>query len=248
VGQLRIGTSGWSYHHWLDGVFYPGDLERGGELAFYATVFDCVEINSSFYHTPRESTLRSWANKTPENFSFAYKASRTITHRRKLLDVREPVDFMLSRASLLGPKLGPILWQFPPSFTADIPRLANFLALLPRHMRHAFEFRHGSWFCDATYEVLGEYEAALVWSDTPSYPLEKVVTARLVYVRLHGHEKLYSSCYTRAQLQEWAESLFPHLQSGHDVFVFFDNDAHGYAPRNALELREIMQVMMGQQH
>lgn len=238
--QLRIGTSGWCYKDWMGGAFYSPELRRGRELVEYCQAFDCVEINSSFYHTPRETTLLGWRQKTPEGFLFAYKATRTITHRRKLADVGELVEFVGGRARLLGPKLGPILWQLSPQFGLDDARLAEFLGLLPRDLRHAFEFRHESWFQDSVYELLSRHGAALVWADTPSYPLRKVATAPFVYVRLHGHEKLYRSCYTQAQLAQWAEDLTRELEAGRDVYVFFDNDAHAYAPRNAVELRRIM--------
>lgn len=238
--DLRIGTSGWAYDHWRDGVFYPPEVKRGRELAHYCTLFDCVEINSSFYHTPRETTLQRWRDETPQGFLFAYKASRSITHNRKLLDVGEVVEFVLGRARILAPKLGPVLWQFSPRFKLNLDRLADFLKLLPDDMRHAFEFRHESWFCDEVYRLLGRHGACLVWADTPDYPLVKKLTADWVYVRLHGHERLYASRYTRSQLRTWARQLAPHLQAGRDVYVFFDNDAHGYAPANALELKAMM--------
>ncbi|MGD9518558.1 MAG: DUF72 domain-containing protein [Armatimonadota bacterium] len=238
--KLRIGTSGWSYRHWRDGVFYPPELKRGQELAYYSAVFDCVEINSSFYHTPRETTLETWRRTTPDGFLFAYKGSRSITHQRKLLDVGENVEFMIGRARLLEPKLGPILWQLPPSLAADHSRLEAFLLLLPHDLRHAFEFRHESWFDEATYSLLSASDCALVWSDTPRYPLVKVRTASFVYARLHGHEKLYSSCYSREELIAWAADFSPHLAAGADIYVFFDNDFEGHAPRNALDLRDIM--------
>jgi uncharacterized protein YecE (DUF72 family) len=240
VARVRVGTSGWSYQHWRDGVFYPPDLPRGRELAYYCTIFDCVEINCSFYHTPRESALRAWREQVPRHFRFAYKASRTITHNRKLVQVEESVAFVLGRARLLGQRLGPILWQFPPRLRAQPERLANFLALLPRDLRHAFEFRHPSWFCEEIYALLRSYNACLVWADAPGYPLEWEVTADFVYARLHGHQVLYASLYTLEELKQWAERLAAALQTGRRVWVFFDNDACGYAPRNALQLRELL--------
>ncbi|MBC7288649.1 MAG: DUF72 domain-containing protein [Armatimonadetes bacterium] len=238
--QLRIGTSGWAYDHWRNGVFYPPEVRKGRELEYYCQVFDCVEVNSSFYHTPRESALTKWRDATPATFVFAYKASRSITHNRKLVNVEEMVDFVIGRARALGPKLGPILWQFSPRFAANLDRLAAFLALLPKDLRHGFEFRHPSWFCDDVYELLAGHGACLVWADTPEYPLAKVTTADFIYARLHGHEQLYASCYTRRELKSWARDFQRCLDNGFDVYVFFDNDAFGYAPRNALELRQIM--------
>ncbi len=218
-------------------------MRKGRELEYYCTLFDCVEINSSFYHTPRETALVKWRDSTPDGFLFAYKASRSITHNRKLLNVDEVVEFVLGRARLLEPKLGPILWQFSPRFKVNLERLADFLELLPKDLRHAFEFRHETWFCDEVYELLRRHNACLVWADTPEYPLEKVVTADFLYARLHGHEQLYASCYSRRELRAWARDFKRCLDEGMDVYVFFDNDAAGYAPKNALELKEIMAEM-----
>lgn len=245
MAKVWIGTSGWAYRHWRSGVFYPERLKSTDQLAHYATIFDCVELNSTFYHTPRESTVRTWVERTPPGFVFSYKGSRVITHLRRLRDVEEPTRLVMSRATLLGEKLGPILWQFPPGFHCDLDRLAAFLYLLPRGYRYAFEFRHESWFQEDCYRLLRAHNAALVWADTPRYPLVKEITADFVYARLHGHEVLYASCYTEAQLKEWAADFRRALRQGQDVFVFFDNDAEGYAPHNALALREIMQRRRG---
>jgi len=245
VAKAWIGTSGWAYRHWRSGVFYPEGLKSADQLAHYATIFDCVELNSTFYHTPRETTIRTWLERTPKAFLFAYKGARTITHLRRLRDVDEITQFVISRAALLGDKLGPILWQFPPGFHCDLERLAAFLRLLPGPYRYAFEFRHESWFHEECYRLLREHNAALVWGDTPRYPLVKEITADFVYARLHGHEVLYASCYSQAELEEWAADFRRALRQGKDVFVFFDNDAEGYAPHNALTLREIMQRPRG---
>jgi len=243
MARARVGTSGWCYRDWMDGAFYPPGTRRGQELEEYCKVFDCVELNSSFYHTPKEQTLLGWRRRTPEGFLFAYKGSRTITHRFKLAGEKlaESVEFFFSRARLLGPRLGPILWQLSPQFAADLDRLAAFLSLLPDDLLHAFEFRHESWFCEEVYDLLRRHNAALVWGDTPKYPLHKVVTADFVYARLHGHEKLYRSRYTTEQLAEWAEDFREQLGVGRDVYVFFDNDYHAYAPQNALELRAMLE-------
>ncbi|MCX7597675.1 MAG: DUF72 domain-containing protein [Armatimonadetes bacterium] len=240
MAKAWIGTSGWAYRHWRSGVFYPEDLKGVDQLTHYASVFDCVELNSTFYHTPRETTIRTWVERTPSGFLFAYKGSRVITHLRRLREVEEPTRLVMSRAALLGEKLGPILWQFPPGFHYDPDRLVAFLRLLPPGHRYAFEFRHQSWFQEPCYELLRQHKATLVWADTPRYPLVKEITADFVYARLHGHEVLYASCYTEAQLEEWAADFRHALQQGRDVFVFFDNDAEGYAPHNALALREIL--------
>ena len=238
--RAHIGTAGWSYGHWHGGVFYPEDLKRGAELEFYAGRFDTVEINSSFYHLPQEKTCRGWAERTPDRFLFAVKASRFITHRKRLDDVGEPLANLLARVRALGPKLGPLLFQLSPSFRVDVPRLHAFLRSLPRDLRATFEFRHQSWFCDEVYAALEEAGAAVTISDTPRYPCVVHTTADFVYVRLHGHERLYASNYTAEQLTEWAGHARPWLSDGRDVFVYFDNDAEGHAPRNARELRGLV--------
>lgn len=240
MAEVRIGTSGWSYKHWHDGVFYPADLKRGQELAYYVTVFDTVEVNSSFYHVPKESTLRGWRERTPQGFVFALKASRYLTHRLKLQDAQEPLELFCSRAELLGDKLGPILFQLPPSFHVDLELLASFVALLPREARFTFEFRSDTWFCDEVYGLLEEHNVALTVADAPRYPYVERATADFVYLRLHGHEKLYASDYSEEQLREWAGKMEAWVAQGRDVYCYFDNDLHGHAPANAATLRQML--------
>ncbi len=239
MAERRVGTSGWSYDHWR-GNFYPDELAKGRELEHYATVFDTVELNSSFYHLPKPTTARSWHKRTPPGFLFAVKGSRYISHRLKLTDAGEALQRFADSIKPLAEKSGPILWQLPPGFAYARQRLASFLELKPPEQRWAWEFRHESWFCPEVYELLEAHNCALVWADTPDYPLETVVTADFIYARLHGHEKLYVSNYTDEQLEDWAEKLLVAAGSERDIFVYFDNDAAGHAPRNALTLREIL--------
>lgn len=238
--DLRIGTSGWSYDHWRNGVWYPADVKRGRELDYYARHFDTVEINSSFYHLPRETTFRAWADRTPDDFVFAVKASRYITHRLRLKNAAEPLRLVVGRASLLGAKLGPMLFQLSPSTRLDLDRLRHFVRLLPNDRRFTFEFRHPSWFCEDVYELLAGRNVALTIADTPEYPCVPEVTADFVYVRLHGHEALYASNYSPEQLSEWARMISCWRNEGRDVYVYFDNDACGFAPCNALELKRML--------
>ncbi len=240
MARFWVGTSGWDYRHWRSGVFYPDGLDSAARLRHYATIFDCVELNSTFYHTPREATLHGWRERTPAGFLFAYKGARAITHVRRLAGAEELVERVLARAALLGEKLGPVLWQLPPSSPCDLERLAAFLALLPAGHRYAFEFRHPSWFAPACYALLRAHNAALVWGDTPRYPLVKEATADFVYARLHGHEVLYASGYRPEQLAAWAADFRQALDRQLDVFVFFDNDAQGHAPHDAGALRDLM--------
>ncbi|MCG2686295.1 DUF72 domain-containing protein [Candidatus Parcubacteria bacterium] len=237
--MIRIGTSGWGYPHWKKGVFYPEGWKKH-ELEYYSQHFDTVEINSSFYHLPKPQTFKNWNKLTPKDFVFAVKGSRYITHLLKLDNARAPLETLLKNATLLGGKLGPILWQLPPQMELDFERLERFVKILPKEQRFAFEFRHPSWFKTKVYQLLKEHNRALVVADTPNYPLVKKTTADFAYLRLHGREKLYASNYTPEQLKGWGGLIKRWHTQGKDIFIFFDNDAQGYAPQNALQLKEIL--------
>jgi len=237
--MIRIGTSGWMYQDWKS-VLYPDDLPQRRWLEHYAEHFDTVEINSSFYHLPRRATFEGWRERTPDNFTFAVKASRYITHRLKLEGVEEPWGNLLSAAEALGPKLGVVLLQFPPRRRANPDRLAAFLRLIPEGVRCAFEFRDASWFCDAVYALLRERGAALCRSSSPDFPDAEVVTAPFVYLRLHGGSALYSANYSDQELAEWADTLQRYRNQVLDCYVYLNNDAHGYAVRNARTLRGML--------
>jgi uncharacterized protein YecE (DUF72 family) len=240
--MLKIGTSGWSYGHWQD-LFYPKDLPSGKWLEFYCQHFDTVELNSSFYHLPKKKTFENWRRRTPLDFLFSVKASRFLTHLLKLNNSREPLKNLLDNASGLGEKLGPILFQLPPNFHLDLERLKKFtqhLLALGKGAGFAFEFRHQSWFCDEVYELLQKNNLALTFSDTPNYPLVEKITTDFIYIRLHGHKKLYASKYSTAELQQWTAKIKSWLAAGLDVFVYFDNDSEANAIWNATELKEIL--------
>lgn len=237
--MLRIGTSGWSYHHW-QGLFYPEKLPSGRWLEYYCQHFDTVELNSSFYHLPKLATFENWQKRTPENFLFSVKGSRFISHILKLNGAREPLQNLLDNTSGLKEKLGPILFQLPPNFGLDTERLKKFAKILSTDQRFAFEFRHESWFCDEVYNLLRKNNLALAISDTPKYPLIFETTADFVYVRLHGHKVLYASKYSEAELQKWAEKVKGWLADDLEVFVYFDNDANANAIQNAQELKTLL--------
>jgi len=236
--QVHIGTSGWSYKHW-QGLFYPPTVPASKYLEYYATVFDTVELNSTFYRTPQPKTAHNWYQRTPERFVFSVKGSRFITHRLRLRDCAEPLARQTEALQPLGEKLGPVFWQFPPSFGPDLPLLADFVALKPAGQRWAFEFRHPGWFSDEVYEFLAAHNCALIWADSPRYPLHTVATADFLYARLHGHEKLYASNYDDEQLRWWKAELEEKAQGRRSIYVYFDNDVHGYAPANARRLKEM---------
>ncbi len=239
MGRVFIGTSGWVYPHWR-GRFYPENIPDGGWLEFYAKNFSAVELNASFYHLPGEKTFRSWYERTPKDFVFAIKGSRFITHVKRLRDCQEPLANLLQSVSGLEEKLGPIFFQLPPSFESDKERLGDFIRLLPIGKRFAFEFRHPSWFNKEVCALLQKANCALVASDTPDYPYGEIQTANFMYFRLHGHEQLYASSYTRMQLKEYAERMRQYLRRG-DVFVFFDNDANANAVENAKGLAKLVE-------
>ncbi|MBM4402274.1 MAG: DUF72 domain-containing protein [Candidatus Cloacimonetes bacterium] len=242
MSKLFIGTSGWSYDHW-QGRFYPPDLPKIKWLEYYSQHFNTVEVNSTFYHLPQEKTVKNWMARTPANFTFAVKASRFITHFKQLKDPVESLEKFLQTASWFGERLGPILFQFPPKFAKNAERLSEFLSVLPQSWRIALEFRHSSWFCEEIYELIHKHKVALCFSDTPWYPYCEEITADFVYLRLHGHEELYASKYTKKQLDEYAKKIKNWLQGVsppngrvNGVYCYFDNDANAYAVENGKEL------------
>ena len=240
-GELRIGCSGWLYRHWR-GDFYPPGLRQKDELAHYTGVFDTAEINASFYRMPAEAAVAGWRERTPEGFLFAWKASRYITHLKRLLDPVEPVAFLFERAAPLRPKLGPILYQLPPGLKLDLGRLAAFLPVLPRGYRHAFEFRHPSWYAPEVFALLAEHDASLVISDHHHAPAPWVSTAGWVYVRGHGPGGHYSGDYGDRTLIGWAEHIRRWRGEDKPVFVYFDNDIGGAAPRDAQRLKRLFNL------
>lgn len=239
TGEVKIGTSGWHYAHWR-GRFYPRTLPSSDMLRYYARRLDTVEINNSFYRLPSESTIAAWRDATPSGFCFAAKASRYITHLKKLLDTRVAVDLLLSRLGVLGDRLGPILFQLPPRWRCDPGRLEAFLNLLPGGYCYAFEFRDRSWHVPEVYRILERHGAAFCIFDLQGFLTDMIVTAALVYVRLHGPTGPYAGCYDRRTLAWWARRIEAWCRAGHRVHVYFNNDQEGYAVRNAVTLRAMV--------
>jgi uncharacterized protein YecE (DUF72 family) len=240
---MAIGCSGWNYSHWRDGVFYPPRLPSDRWLEFYAERFDTVEVNSSFYRLPRRETVARWAATAPEGFTFAVKVSRYVTHIRRLREAGEHLRILLDRIDpLVGtPKLGPLLWQLPASFRRDDARLRAALDELPTSLRHAFEFRHESWFDDDVLRLLREHGVALVIADSPRTNRfqSRELTAGFVYVRLHHGTRGRRGNYSRSELADWAVQVDEWSRRG-DVFVYFNNDWEGFAPANAATLRTLL--------
>ncbi len=245
--MILIGTSGYNYPHWWDGVFYPPDLPQKKWLEFYSKVFDTVELNVSFYRLPTKEVFGGWARRTPKDFTFAVKGSRYITHTKRLKDCREPLSLLLDHASALREKLGILLWQLPPRFRFQRDRLEEFgvlLSTLPRakSVRHAFEFRDPSWFCRESFQLLEEFQFTFCIAHGSGLPYTEAVTSQTVYLRLHGGEVLYGTNYSDKELDRWAKKISGWSEAGRTVFVYFNNDAYGFAVKNALALRKLLAI------
>lgn len=241
MARILVGTSGWTYPEWRE-FLYPEDLPSNRFLEYYAARFPTTEVNYSFYHLPSPATYEKWAAQVPETFIFSLKASRLITHTKRLTEVEEAWSTFVERARTLQARLGPILLQFPASFQRDTARLAAFLKTVRRdQLRLAFEFRHPSWFTDEIYRLLERHGAALCIADSPSYPREDVLTADFTYVRFHGREKLFRSSYTKAELTAEARKMKRYVKDGVDVYAYFNNTAGEAAVKNARTLRKLLE-------
>jgi uncharacterized protein YecE (DUF72 family) len=238
-GQIRIGTSGWSYDHWV-GPFYPPELPADRRLAFYAGQLSSVEINNSFYQLPSERSLQTWREDVPAGFIFAAKASRYITHLKKLKDPEQSLGQFFERVNLLGEHLGPILFQLPPRWRFNPDRLARFLGALSKDYRYAFELRDQSWHNEQALDLLQAHRAAFCIYELDGFLSPKSVTADFVYVRLHGPTGPYQGDYDRQTLAGWAGAFSSWSRKGLDVYCYFDNDEAGYAASNALALEEML--------
>jgi len=238
-GKIHIGTSGWHYDHWI-GPFYPEDLAKEDFLKFYAERFHTVEINNSFYQLPGKKTLETWKNTVSSSFVFCVKASRYITHMKKLKDPKEPVSKFLDQMQALDGNLGPILFQLPPHWKINPDRLHSFLDSLPGDKRYTFEFRDPSWYEDEIFEILQEHGAAFCIYELAGHTSPKAVTADFVYVRLHGPEGAYEGQYDGRVLSGWAGAFSAWGRQNKEIFCYFDNDQAGYAAQDALRLQEMI--------
>lgn len=239
--MVRIGCSGWNYSSWR-GDFYPKGLGPSRWLAEYARHFDTVEVNSTFYRLASRSAVERWAADTPDDFCFAVKSSRYLTHVKRLGEIGKGIERFhdpiqpLERAG----KLGPVLWQLPATFKRDDERLARTLALLPPG-RHCFEFRDASWFTERVYELLREHGVALVIGDRKDHSQPHVFTADWTYVRFHYGHRGRRGNYSRTELEEWARRIASWRDDGLDVYAYFNNDWEIFAPRNAKVLARLLE-------
>jgi uncharacterized protein YecE (DUF72 family) len=238
--DVRIGTSGYHYKHWV-GPFYPPKTPPSKMLEYYVRHFDTLELNNSFYRLPTVAAFEAWRDATRKNFVFAVKASRFITHNKKLKDPENALDNFLPRAEHLGRKLGPVLFQLPPKWRVNLERLEGLLQILPREHRYAFEFRETSWMTPDVNRLLRRYNAAFCIYELAGYHSLFNLTADFTYVRLHGPGAgKYQGSYSRAQLRGWATRIEEWTSKLKAIYVYFDNDQAGYAAQNALELKQLV--------
>jgi len=239
MGGLLIGTSGWTYDGWRSS-FYPEDVPKRSWLSWYAGQFKTTEINGSFYRTPSLEAVKGWRDQTPDDFCFAWKASKFITHWKRLTDKCEnSIELMESRLKVLGKKAGPVLFQLPPQFNANRERLASFFRLLSKKWKYAFEFRDASWYEPAILKLLAEHDAALCLSDHHDAPSPWEVTASHVYIRGHGPTGQYKDRYPKKSLDSWAAHIARWRRTGLSVYCYFDNDQKTAAPKDARRLTEM---------
>jgi uncharacterized protein YecE (DUF72 family) len=226
--RLWIGTSGYVYPHWRRGVFYPKGLRQREELAYFAARFRTVELNNPFYRLPEPEAFNRWREATPADFRFAVKANRVITHILRLRDSTAPLALFLEHASALGTKLGPLLFQLPPTLQAELPTLDRFLSLLPAGQRWVIEFRHPSWQTAAVYDRLGRSGVALCIPVGGRVQPDLVTTAPFVYIRMHAGQAA-EGAFSPRQLRSWAGRVLALEQAGKEVYVYFNNDREGHA-------------------
>ena len=246
MAQIRVGTSGWVYKHWC-GTFYPENLKPTEFLSFYSKQFDTAEINYSFYKLPTPENYVGWAKAVGPEFVFAVKASRYLTHLKKLNEPKDSWSRILDTAGSLTSKLGPILLQFPARWSRNDERLREFLEMASARtsdndyqLRLAFEFRDPTWFCNSVYKILEKYGAAVCIADSLKFTRKDVVTAAFTYMRYHGRTPIYAASYSSRELRAEAKKIRKFADSGIDVFAYFNNDGEAHAIANARTLKEML--------
>lgn len=234
-----IGTSGWNYKHW-QGPFYDQELPQKEWLRFYTEHLQTVEINNSFYQLPEKETFQVWKDIVPSGFIFSVKASRYITHMKKLKNPGDALKRFFNRIEVLGEKLGPVLFQLPPRWKINPQRLSDFLSLLSSDFRYVFEFRDDSWWDKSVYDLLSAFNAAFCIFDLARRLSPKEITTDFIYIRLHGPEDAYQGKYDKQALAGWVGSFSAWKKNKKTIYCYFDNDQNGYAVQNAIELRNMV--------
>ncbi len=242
--RIHIGISGWSYKDWKE-LFYPADLKPTQWLTYFSKTFNITEINSSFYHLPLKKTVEGWVQKVPGNFLFCPKISRYLTHIKRLKEPEEPLERFFSVFEPMKHKMGPVLVQLPPSLKFDRDVALHFYIVLKKHYPEydfAIEVRHASWLDEDSLTLMAKYNMAFVISQSgKGFPYAETVTAKNIYVRFHGPKELYASSYDDETLQTFAKLFKRWKKEGHTIWAFFNNDYFGYAIKNCLRLREILE-------
>jgi uncharacterized protein YecE (DUF72 family) len=240
MARTLIGTSGWNYDSWR-GPFFPTGLPLKHQLQYYASQFQTTELNGVFYRTPTYDAVKRWRAQTGKNFVFAWKASKFITHWKRLShNSVNSLELLEERLSLLGNKAGPILFQLPPNFEVDADRLVSFFELLSKTRRYSFEFRHPSWYQPRIMKLLSKRNISLCLSDHRDAPAPWKRSADFVYIRGHGPGGHYKGHYRPDTLAEWARRIKSWERQGCDVFIYFDNDQKSAAPADAMKLRQLL--------
>jgi uncharacterized protein YecE (DUF72 family) len=242
-GRIHIGCSGWVYKHWR-GIFYPEGLPQRLWFDHYTQDFDTVEINNSFYRLPSSETFEKWRDQAPSGFCYALKANRFLTQAKKLKECEEPLERMMSAARCLGDRLGPMLYQLPPTLRINLDRLRDFLEIMPADVTNVFEFREKSWYVPETYDLLDRYGASFCVHDMPGLGSERVAVGRIAYVRFHGGEGKYWGRYPDERLRGWTDWIVEQAGQGRSVWCYFNNDIHGHAIEDARTLKAMARQML----
>jgi uncharacterized protein YecE (DUF72 family) len=237
--MIRVGTSGWTYKSWK-GTFYPETLNQRKWLEYYSTVFESVELNTTFYHIPKAKITAGWKDRTPDSFVFSAKLARLITHRKKLLDCKEPVEWYFQEMQPLKAKIGVILIQLPPSLSRDEERIKTFIPRLPAGYRFVFEFRNKEWYNDGVFTLLDNNALGFCIHDDQGKETPLVATSDLVYIRFHGYKTRYGGLYPDDVIQQWANRIYKWNSEGKHVYAYFNNDMNGYAVKNAKGIIELL--------
>lgn len=243
-GKIHIGTSGWSYKHWKN-CFYPEELRTTEWLSYYAKSFSITEINTSFYHLPKDTTVLGWSEKVPKRFKFCPKISRYITHIKRLKDPEQTLEKFFTVFDLMKDRLGPVLIQLPPTLQFNYDVAEHFYTELQHYKGYSFvmEVRHETWLSEDSLTLMSKFKIGFVISQSgDKFPYSEMVTAKNIYVRFHGPNELYASSYSDEQLVYFAEKFKTWMNKGHVIWAFFNNDIHGYAYVNAKRLEELMKT------
>jgi uncharacterized protein YecE (DUF72 family) len=242
VSQIRVGCSGWSYKHWR-GIFYPEGLPQRLWFDRYAQEFDTVEINNSFYRLPQPETFEKWRDQAPPGFCYAVKANRYLTQAKKLKECEEPLERMMTAVRHLGDRLGPMLYQLPPTLKCNLERLESFLRILPKDVTSVFEFRDKSWYVPETYALLDRNGASFCVHDMRGSASERIAVGPIVYVRFHGGVGKYWGRYSDEVLLSWTDWILNQAREGRAVWCYFNNDIHGHAIEDARTLKSMIRQM-----